>query len=412
MQVLSLPERVKTRAGIAGLKALTRFLPIPTPMVLLGPDSALRLCDTIAHRGIDNILIVTDSVLNGLGVIDPIKAALEKHGVKVHVYDGVKPDPTVNVVKQGLNQLKQAGSKAILAVGGGSAIDAGKVISMAAVNGGNPAKMVGFFKARKGVLPFFAIPTTAGTGSEATIGAVISDDETHQKGLVVDPKIVPIATALDPVIMQGMPKSVTAETAIDALTHSLESWVSELASKESDDYAAASIRMIFESLPTAYEDGRNLEARSALALASHYGGLALNKASLGYVHAIAHQLGAYYGIPHGRANAIVLPHILEVSRDAASKRLADLARRIGIADNSLSDQQASGLMIDRVRELIAQVNINTHVPKMNEKDFQKMAKAAFKEAHGKYPVPQYLTNEQVLTILKDIAATPERQPVH
>ena len=259
-------------------------------------------------------------------------------------------------------------------------------------------------KSRQPALPLFVVPTTSGTGSEVTIGAVISDNVTHQKGLLIDPRIVPLATAIDPLIMQGMPRGVTADTGIDALTHALESWMSEFANAETDYYASAATRMIFTHLPVAYHDGKNLEAREALGLASHYAGLALNRAGLGYVHAIAHQLGAHYGVPHGRANAIVLPYVLEFNREACAKRLAALARKVGIADAGTSDRQAADRLIARVQELLREVKIDTRVAGINAADFPHMVEGAFAEAHGTYAVPRYMDAEDVRGVLDALAA--------
>lgn len=397
--VRHMPEVLKAKAMMAGMRIVMKVLVVPTPVLLTGENSALQLCETISHTGKRRVLIVTDQILMGLGLIDPIAARLRELGIEVAIYDEVKPDPTLSVVNAGLAALRKADSDAVLAVGGGSAIDAAKVIALAATNGGRPEKLVGMFKARKKPVALFTIPTTAGTGSEATAGAVISDDKTHQKGLVIDPKIVPIAAALDPLIMKGMPRSVTAETGLDALTHALESWMSVLATEESDGYASAAVQMILENLSTAYHDGSNLEARSAMALASHYGGLALNKASLGYVHAIAHQLGAYHGIPHGRANAIVLPHILTFNQMVSRKRLAELAYRTKLVGRSVPVEQAAKQMIEAINELIRSLNIDPFVPDLDPANFDAMIAAARKEAHGTYPVPAYMTPEQMRELL-------------
>lgn len=406
MESLSLSDRFKTRANLLILKVGTRVLPIPTPRLLLGPDSAVQLCDAIAHHGAKHVLIVTDQTLVKLGMLERLTAKLDEQGVRHTIFAEILPDPTFSMVHAGLKVLKQHQCDSVMAVGGGSVIDAAKVMALAATNGGKPEKLIGLLRGFKRPLPLFAVPTTAGTGSEATIAAVISDDKTHQKGVVIDHKVVPVIAALDPVLMQGMPPSVTADTGIDALTHSLESWISLFATERTDDYAAASVQMIFKYLPIAFKDGKNLEARSAMALASHYGGLALNNASLGYVHAIAHQLGAYYKVPHGRANAIALPYVMEASRKSAEKRMAELARRIGLVDADMPDTEASHALIARIKQLTDEVKINRHVAGMNRDDFKPMIEAALKEAHGTYPVPYYFSKVQMYTILGSIMLEP------
>lgn len=391
---------LKAKAQLAALKLVIRVVPAPRPVVLVGPDSALKLCATISHIGVKHVLIVTDQVLYGLGLIKPLEMELQKFGIKTSVFSGVTPDPTVSVVEDGLSVLKSFRCDSVLAVGGGSSIDAAKVIALAATNKKSSQELIGIFKGDKRSLPLFVIPTTAGTGSEVSIGAVLSDNQSHQKGIVIDPKLVPLAAALDPKIMQGMPRSVTADTGLDALTHALEAWVSDFASEESDYYAGAAVRLIFENLPLAWRDGKNLDAREAMALASHYAGLALNQAGLGYVHAIAHQLGAYYGVPHGRANAIVMPHILEFNRQASSRRLATLARLTGLIDAAGSDAKAADALIAHVKALLVELDIDTRVPGINRKDFQAMANAAFTEAHGIYAVPKYMSHAEAENILE------------
>ena len=390
---------VKAKARLAALKLAATIIAAPRPIVLLGAGSALRLCDTVSHVGATRVLIVTDAVLVQLGVVEPIAARLRELGIEVQVFSGVTPDPTIAVVEQGIAAVKAGRCDAVMAVGGGSSIDAAKVLALAASNNKSPRELIGIFKSRKPSLPLFCVPTTAGTGSEVTIGAVISDNITHQKGLVIDPRVVPLATAIDPEIMQGMPKGVTADTGIDALTHALESWMSDFANPETDYYASAAVRMIFTHLPTAYADGRNLVAREAMGLASHYAGLALNQAGLGYVHAIAHQLGAHYGVPHGRANAIVLPYVLEFNRDASAKRLAELARKTGLVSAGTGERQAADALITRVQQLLSEVNINTRVAGINAADFPAMVESAFAEAHGTYAVPRYMDPEDVMGIL-------------
>ncbi len=392
---------LKAKAKLAALKVAVTVLPAPRPIVLLGAGSALRLCDTVSHVGAKRVLIVTDAILAKLGVIDPISARLGELGIESLVFSGVTPDPTVSVVEHGLSMLRSGRCDAVVAVGGGSSIDAAKVMALSASTGKTPRDLIGILKARQPSLPLFVVPTTAGTGSEATIGAVISDDVTHQKGIVIDPAVVPLATAIDPVVMQGMPKSVTADTAIDALTHAVEAWVSEFATAETDYWAGSAVRMVLNYLPVAYADGKNLEAREALGLAAHYGGLALNVAGLGYVHAIAHQLGAHYRVPHGRANAIVLPYILDFNREVSEKRFAALARKAGLVDGG-SDRQAADTFIAHVKQLLKDVNIDTRIPDMDSGDFPAMVEAAFAECHGTYPVPRYMDPEDALAILGSI----------
>jgi len=393
---------LKAKAKLAALKIVVNVVPAPRPIVLLGAASSLQLCDTISHVGVRRVLVVTDAVLLKLGVVEPLVQRLAELNIDTQIFSEVTPDPTLTVVEQGLAMLQRSRCDAVLAVGGGSSIDAAKVIALAASNGKTPQQLIGILKGKQPSLPLFVVPTTAGTGSEVTMGAVISDAVTHQKNLVIDPKVVPLATAIDPTIMQGMPPHITADTGVDALTHALEAWMSEFANAETDYYASAAIRMVLQHLPTAYQNGKDLMAREALGLAAHYAGLAINQAALGYVHGLAHQLGAYYSVPHGRANAMVLPHILAFNQKVSEARLALLARRLDLVGDNTADSVAAAQLIAQIKQLLAILNIPTGLPSVQESDFKSITEKAFAEVHGTYAVPRYMTAAQARQILTAI----------
>lgn len=391
----------KTRAKV--LKAFSYVIPIRRPMLFVGESACDELCDMLINEGNTNVFIVTDSVLNKLGVPVKVTDYLDKKNIQYKIYADVTPDPTFQVVEEGLRQSLAAKCDAIIAIGGGSVIDAAKMIAMSQGNNCQPQKLIGILKARKPSLPLYCIPTTAGTGSEATLGAVVSDNETHQKALSIDPRMVPLAAAIDPTIMKGMPAHITADTGIDVLTHALEAWMSVNASVETDYYAASAVKSVMHYLPIVYKNGDDLKAREAMGIAAHYGGIAFNKAGLGYVHAIAHQLGAYYRIPHGRANAIVLPYVLDVNHRASQKRLAELAKKTGmIEDATGSDSDIADQLIAQVRALIKTLNIDPTVPDMQTSDFDKIAKAAAKEVSDTYAVPTYMSSSEIKDILMKI----------
>lgn len=391
----------KTRAKV--LKAFSHIVPVRRPMLFVGESACDELCEMLINEGSTNVFIVTDSVLNKLGVPVKVTDYLDKKNIQYKVYEDVTPDPTFRVVEEGLRQSLAAKCDAIIAIGGGSVIDAAKMIAMSQGNNCQPQKLIGILKARKPAVPLYCIPTTAGTGSEATLGAVVSDNETHQKALSIDPRMVPLAAAIDPTIMKGMPAHITADTGIDVLTHALEAWMSVNASVETDYYAASAVKSVMHYLPIVYKNGDDLKAREAMGIAAHYGGIAFNKAGLGYVHAIAHQLGAYYRIPHGRANAIVLPYVLDVNHRASQKRLAELAKKTGmIEDAAGSDSDIADQLIAQVRALIKTLNIDPTVPDMQTSDFDKIAKAAAKEVSDTYAVPTYMSSSEIKDILMKI----------
>ncbi len=387
------------------LKLVGKVLPFKWPTVLEGPGSALQLCDNIAAAGHQRVLLVTDEALAKLGLIDPIQQKLSTAGIAVTLYDGVQPDPTVEQIEAGFSVLQQHNCDAVLAVGGGSSIDAAKIIAARAKNNKPVADMVGLFKVRKGMLPLYAIPTTAGTGSEVTIGAVVSDPARHMKLPVVDTKLLPTAAALDAELMTGLPAAITAATGMDALTHAVEAYLSRMSSNKTDALALEAARLTMLNLPTAVADGKNLEARQNMARASHLAGLAITQVGVGYVHAIAHNFGAYYHTPHGLANAIVMPHVLEYSLPNCHERLAELARACNIGSASDSSTQQARAFVERIRQLNQTFNIPGQLEALQLSDIEAITDAALSEAHSTYAVPRYMDKPQCQQLIGQMLAT-------
>lgn len=396
-------NQIVGKGYIAGLKAVTYLINIPKPTVFMSKGASIRMCESVAQFGLNKLLVVTDKPLYDLGVLNDMLAKLDELGMAYSLYTEVQPDPTFDVVEGGLKQYRAQNCDAVLAVGGGSSIDAAKVIALAATNEVEPTALVGILKGKKPAAPFFTVPTTAGTGSEATIGAVISDSETHKKELVIDTKIVPLMAALDPDLMKGLPAPITAATGMDALTHLIEAYLSGMANEESDYYARSGIQMVFENLPVACKRGTNLKSREKMALASYYGGLTINIAGLGYVHAFAHQLGAKYHIPHGLSNAKVLPHVLEFNKTAVADRMAEMANFLGLSEPGDSEIQAADRLIDGVKELIKSVGIDPTMRELQPSDFDEVIRAAFKEANSTYAVAKYMSYEEAEQLLASLS---------
>ncbi|NHO68027.1 iron-containing alcohol dehydrogenase [Aestuariicella hydrocarbonica] len=383
-------------------RLVMHFVPDAKPLVLSGKGSSVQLSEAIAHFGMRKILLVTDKMLVKLGVIEPILTSLKSQGIEPVVFDGVEPDPTFDVVDAGLSVLRRHQCEGVLAVGGGSSIDAAKVIALAGNNDKTARQLEGKFVAKKPAMPLFAIPTTAGTGSEVTVAAVISDPTAGDKKLVLDPKLVPLVAALDPEIMLGLPPAITAATGMDALTHAVEAYISSFASKETDAYAVTATRMVIANLETAYHDGSNVAAREAMAMGAFYAGLAFTKAFVGYVHAIAHQFGAKYHTPHGFANALVLPHILQFSKDHVADRLATLAVECGLGERTESQSVLAQKFIDKVWAMNKAMGIPATLDALQAADIPDLAQAAMREGNYKYPVPKYMDLQQCQGILKKL----------
>lgn len=377
------------------LKWSTKLLTFRTPELFSGPGSSLLLCDHIATRtGVKNLLIVTDGMLVKIGLLNAMQARLTELGVRYVVYDGVLPNPTIEQIETGLAMLKAEGCTAILAIGGGSSIDAAKVIAARARNPHKIVHMAGLMRVFFRPMPLYAVPTTAGTGSEVTIAAVVSDPSTTRKFAIMDPKLVPIGAALDGALMTGLPPHITSATGMDALTHAVEAYISRNHTPMTDAEALDATRLIMQNLPTAVTDGGNVEARQNMAVASFKAGVAFTTAGVGYVHAIAHNFGAYYHMPHGLANAVVLPRVLDFSKPECIPRLAKLAEVSGLKRGGESEAQLADAFIAHVRKLNADFGIPTQVEKLKASDIPAITDKALSEAHWTYAVPRYMDNSQ------------------
>jgi alcohol dehydrogenase len=396
-----------TRA--AGLEALmkgagkvTRYIPIPQPTLMVGPGSSARMGEVIAGFGHHKVLIVTDGVIAKLGLLKGIQDALHQGGTQTVVFDEITPDAPIPLIERGLDFCQKHDCDAIVAFGGGSSMDSAKAIAIAMTNPRPLRSLAGYLKGRSSPLPIYAVPTTAGTGSEVTVAAVISDPSREDKVVIVDPRLVPKMAALDASLMTGLPPHITAATGIDALTHAIESFVGNWATPYTNGMALAAVGLIFDNLRTCYTDGTNLAAREKMALASTYAGLAFTRANVGYVHAIAHQFGGKYHTPHGLANAIMLPHVLRYSASAITKQLAQLAVRAKLGKESERDDQLAEKFLDAVEQLNRDLGIPAHLDKLKESDIPALAAAACHEAHTGYPVPKYMTQKQCEALIRQV----------
>ena len=282
-------------------------------------------------------LIVTDEVLVKIGLVEKVTQILDKEGIGYVIYDGTKPNPTVKNVNDGLNILKENECDFVISLGGGSPHDCAKGIALLATNGGDIKDYEGVNKSQLPQLPLIAINTTAGTASEMTIFSIITDEDRHIKMALVDKHMTPVMAVNDAELMVDMPKSLTAATGMDALTHSIEAYVSINATPITDACAEKSIELIAKYLQRAVEDGNDIEARDMMAYAEFLAGMAFNNASLGYVHAMAHQLGGFYNLPHGVCNAVLLPYVQEFNVKVSTERLKKVASIMGEHVDGLSN---------------------------------------------------------------------------
>ena len=387
----------KRAAGV-----VTGLLPIPQPTLLVGPGSSRRLGEALAGFGYRKVLIVTDRVVAQKGLLQGLLDALEAGGAAHVVFDAITPDAPIPVIEKGIAFCENHGCDAVVAFGGGSPMDAAKTIAHAVANGKHPRKLVGYFKGLRGPLPLYAVPTTAGTGSEVTVAAVVSEPTTNRKLVIADTRLVPLMAALDPALMTGLPREVTAATGMDALTHAVEAFVGQWANPHTDRMALAAVGMIYANLRTVYRNGRDLAARERMALAATFAGLAFTRANVGYVHAIAHQLGGRYHTPHGLANAIMLPYVLRFESPAIAKRLAALAVRAGVGKAGEKPAALAKKFIESVEALNRDLRIPGQLDALREADIPALAKAACREADANYPVPRYMSPAQCEAILRQV----------
>ena len=391
------------RAQQKVMKIASTVLPFPVPVLLTGPGSVRKLAENIKVRGLKNVLVVTDKVLMDLKVPKGLLESLEENGVKYTIFDDVKPNPTIESVEAGRKIYKTNKCDGIIGFGGGSPIDCAKIIGARISNPYfSVRRMKGLFRVILPIPPFFCVPTTAGTGSETTVAAVITDAKTHEKFAINDLKLVPKIAVLDPELMVGLPPHITSTTGMDALTHAVEAYIGLNGSDFTDQNAENATKLIFENLEKAYKKGSDIEARNNMALASFYGGSAFTRAYVGYVHAIAHNMGGLYGVPHGLANAIILPYILEFCRKDAEKKLAGLAIVGGIGTKGESAEELSYRFIEKVKTMNKNMKIPTFIKELKEKDIPLIAKRALDEAHPDYPVPRIMTRQECEVLIRKL----------
>ncbi|MBQ5591988.1 MAG: iron-containing alcohol dehydrogenase [Clostridia bacterium] len=371
------------------------------PELLKGPGAIKDLPALVKSKGVNNVLIVTDKGLMSLNLLDSLFENLEKQNIKYTVYDGVQPNPSIENIEEARRIYLKNNCEGIIAFGGGSPMDCAKVAGARVSNPNSTvSQMRGLLKVFKKLPPFFAVPTTAGTGSETTLAAVVSNMQTHEKYAINDPKLRPKYAVLDPELTTGLPKKITSTTGMDALTHAVEAYIGQSGVKSTDDYAEKATKLIFDNLEKAYEDGKDLEARENMLVASFYAGMAFTRAYVGYVHAIAHNLGGLYGTPHGLANAVILPHVLEYYGETAHAKLAKLADIVGIKGDS--DKEKAEKFIEEIKEMNEEMDIPEHFDFIKDEDIPTIVARALKEGNPLYPVPKIMDEADCTKVVKAI----------
>lgn len=365
------------------------FLPWRMPETIEGPGSITKLPSFIKEKGYKKVLVVTDNVLMSLHLLDDLFESMEKEQVSYVVYDGVRPNPSDENVYDGVKLYKENNCDSMIAFGGGSAMDCAKAIGACiAKPKKNVEQLQGLFKVLKRIPTIFTVPTTAGTGSETTIAAVITIEKTHHKASMNDLSLMPRYAVLDPLLTVGLPPKVTSTTGLDALCHAVEAYTNNTYnSRLEKDLCRKAVKLIYDNLYVAYLDGKNIEARQNMQRAAFYAGRAFTRGSVGYVHAIGHTLGGLYGLPHGLAMSILLPHVMTKFGSKAYKRLAELCDVCGIEVKENSNEAKAKAFINWIVDLKEKMQIPVYPDCIKESDIDQIVEWAYKEATPLYPTP-------------------------
>lgn len=368
-------------------------LPYRKPVIL---DSEEEIVDVLKKENINKIMVATGQGIVKAGLLQPLLRILDKASIEYVVYDGTVPNPTINNIEEARKLYLENNLEGIVALGGGSVLDLAKVVLARVVKPKKSVqKMKGLLKINKKIPLLIAIPTTAGTGSEVTIAAVITDSDTHHKYPINDFCLIPHYAVLDYKTTLGLPPFITATTGMDALTHAVEAFIGNTRTKETKRMALEATRLIVQNLKECYHNPINEEARRNMLYASHYAGIAFTKSYVGYVHAIAHTLGGKYNIAHGLANAVILPIMLEEYGSSVYKKIKDLAVYAGIAKKEDSKELATNKFINWIYEANKEMGIPLNIKDINESDIDELAVLASKEGNPLYPVPKLMGIKQL-----------------
>ncbi len=373
------------------------------PELLEGEGSLSLLPQKMKDEGCRTVLIVSDHFVSSMEQMEKLRWELDSCGIRSILFSRTMPNPTVHVVEEALRWYRECSCDSLIAFGGGSVMDTAKAVAARVVKPDKSLEQLkGVQKIWRDMPPLYVVPTTAGTGSEATIAAVITDSDKQIKYHIDDTHLVPRVAVLDPLVTLGLPAPLTATTGMDALTHAIESYINRLRTPETRRMGREAVALIFRNLPQAYENGNDVQAREQMLKASHYAGIAFTRAYVGYVHAIAHALGGKYDFAHGLANAVILPYVLEYYGRCIDHRLAELCALTDRYCPELDEHQNASRFIAAIRELNRSMRIPEKLEGIRDEDIDDLVEHAFKEAHPLYPVPRILGREDLRNLFNQI----------
>ena len=386
----------------AVLKVGNYFMGYRMPEYLEGPGKIRELGAFLKEKGINDVLVVTGSGMVRRGQVQPMLDGFAANGIRYTLQTYATTDPTSEDVEAGWKTYRENGCRSIVALGGGSRIDCAKAIAAKAVHPGKTvAQLQGLLKVHRPIPPFVAIPTTAGAGSETTVAAVITDSATHRKAAINDPFLIPRYAVLDPELTVGLPPHTTATTGMDALAHAVEAYTNGTYNTGlENDLAKEAVKLIHDNILVAFADGSDLQARQNMQKGAFYAGRAFTRGCVGYVHAIGHTLGGLYGVAHGLAMAVLLPHVMRAYGDAAHMRLAELADVCGIG--GANDAEKAGAFIRWIEEANKKMGLPDSFDVIREEDIPQMIAWARKEANPLYPVPVVWRREEFRRFIESL----------
>ena len=386
-------KKIGCRVFQTAFRAALPILPYREPKIVPSCDA---LGAVFAEKKTASVLIVTDAGIVKNGLVAPIEDILKKNKVQYAIYDKTQPNPTVDNVENALTLYHKNKCDTLIAIGGGSAMDCAKAVgARVAYPKKAVGKMGGILRVLRKLPTLIAIPTTAGTGSETTLAAVITDSKTHHKYALMSFPLIPHYAVLDAKLTYSLPPHLTSTTGMDALTHAVEAYIGRSTSKETRRLALEATKLVFENVEKAYVNGNDHKARGNMLHAAYKAGVAFSKSYVGYIHAVAHSLGGQYGTPHGLANAVIMPYVLESYGKCAYKKLHRLGVAAGVCNESDTHEVGAKKFIAAIKELNAKMNIPNKITGIKQEDIPEMARHAEKEANPLYPVPKLMARKEL-----------------
>ena len=384
-----------------GIKVVDYFLGYRMPEYTFGKGSLEKLPQILKEKDAGKVLVVTEAGLVELGFAKRLTDLLEKAGIDYAIYSGAEKNPTSNNVEDAFKEYREKGCKSVVALGGGSPMDCAKAVCARAVHPHLSVRhLQGILRVHKRIPLIVAIPTTSGTGSETTVAAVITDSKTRRKAAINDPVLIPRYAILDPELTSTLPPFITATTGMDALCHAVESYTNHMYNTKTEDLLARkAVQLIYDNLYKAYLDGSDMRARENMQIAALYAGRAFTRGCVGYVHAIGHTLGGLYGVPHGLAMAILLPHVMRAFGPVVHRRLAELASVCGMT--GASDAEKAEKFISWIEEMNRKMGIPEYLDMIKDEDVEQIITWAMREANPLYPTPVLWGRKE----LRDFIAT-------